>query len=237
MLKKLLIVFWFVFGFSCFTACAGEKNESALDIFFVRHAETIGNLTGDYSNNRGDKLTKQGYQETEDVVKKLEEFGYDAILVSPTNRTRLTILPYLKKNKLAGEIWPEIAECCYQKIEPMPKSCSKADGRKIRIKGGNKNFLRLRDKNTNRFYKKETYGQGLCQMEDAYNLLREKYWLSGKKILLVSHGNFGKMMIKRLLGYSPAPKFHPSNAKVTHLRQTKDGTFHLVRLNDKKVLR
>lgn len=237
MLRKFFYIFWLTCSFSYLPAWAVDETESVLDIFFIRHAETIGNATKNYSNNRGDTLTEKGYRETLEVITKLEKNEYDDILVSPKNRTRLTILPYLKKYPRSTEIWPEIAECCWQRKEPMPESCPKTGGKKITIAPQNRNLFNLRDENSDRFYKKESYGQGLCQIEDAYNLLKERFWLSGKKILLVSHGNFGKMLITRLLGHSPAPRFHPANAKITHLRQTKDGKFHLIRLNDKEIKR
>lgn len=237
MLRKIFFISWLVFGFLSLPAWAVDETESSLDIFFIRHAETIGNATKNYSNNRGDILTEKGYQETLEVIKKLERNEYDDILVSPTNRTRLTILPYLKEHQHLTEIWPEIAECCWQSVGPEPESCLKPDGPKILIASQNKNIFRLRDSNSDHFYKTTSYGKGLCQIEDALNLLKEKYWFSGKKILLVSHGNFGRMLITRLLGYSPAPRFHPANARITHLRQTKDGKFHLLRLNDKEIKR
>ncbi len=237
MLRKILFILCLVVGFSSSSAWATDNSESFLDIYFVRHAETIGNATGDYSKNKGDTLTEKGIQETIELVEKLGKNQYDTILVSPTDRTRQTILPYLKKYQLSAEIWPEIAECCWQDRGPIPESCPKTGGKKITIAPQNKHIFTLRDENSDRFYKRETYGQGLCQIEDAYSLLRKKYWLSGKKILLISHGSFGRRLITRLLENSPADSFHPKNAKITHLRQTKDGKLHALRVNDKKVMR
>lgn len=236
MFKKIFFLYWFVCSFSCLPAWAIEETKSVLDIFFIRHAETIGNATGDYSNNKGETLTEKGHRETFELIKKLDKNSYNYILVSPSYRTRMTIQPYLKKHRLTAEIWPEIAECCWQRKKPIHKPCLKADGKKITIAPQSKSLFIFRDKNSDRFYKTNSYGQGLCQIEDAFNLLKEKFWFSGKKIVIISHGNFGRMLIIRLLGHYPAPRFHPENARITHLRQIQDGKFRLIRLNDKGVM-
>lgn len=235
MLRKTFFILCFIIPVFYLPSWAMDETKSVLDVFFIRHAETIGNATGDYSNNRGEIITEKGHREIIELIKKLDKYSYNHVLVSPAHRTRMTIIPYLKKYHRQAEIWPEIAECCWQIEEQIPKDCSKANGKKITIAPQNKSLFRFRDKNSDRFYKTNSYGQGLCQIEDAFNLLKKKFWLSGKKIVLINHGNLGRMLIIRLLGHYPAPGFYPENARITHLRQTKDGKFHLIRLNDKEV--
>ncbi len=232
MKKKILTVFCLVIGSFCFYVWTVDASELGLEIYFVRHAETVANVTKDYSGNNGETLTTEGVRQTFKIAKKLEKYEFDVILVSPKKRTRQTILPYLKEHQLQSQITPEIAECCWQDEEEEPDPCSKkVYGKEIKIIPENNAFFKFRNKDANRFYLKKTYAQGLYQLEDAYNLLKEKYWLSGKKILLVSHGVFGRMLISRLLGHDYGKNYGLENAKITHLRQSKNGDFHLMKLN------
>ena len=82
----------------------------ALDIYIVRHAETMGNVTLDYSEINQNTLSPKGLQQVAALPAKLEGLKFDEILVSPAWRTQKTILSYLEKNDRKAEICPEIEE-------------------------------------------------------------------------------------------------------------------------------
>jgi len=88
-------------------------------IVLVRHGQSVGNLTGDYGTNIHDNLTKAGWGQARRLADRWE-VGFDRIVVSPLGRTRQTALPTLERFQVKGELWPDLAECCWQEPRSLP---------------------------------------------------------------------------------------------------------------------
>ena len=81
-----------------------------MKIYFVRHAQSVGNAGGEYDRTTASQLTELGRKQAEALAERLMGYGFDEILVSPLERTVRTILPYLKKTDRKAEVWPELVE-------------------------------------------------------------------------------------------------------------------------------
>ena len=78
-----------------------------LDIYFVRHAETMANASGVNTSGNSNMFSEKGNEQVGALTRELNAMRFDAILVSPAERAINTILPYLKESGQKGIIWPE----------------------------------------------------------------------------------------------------------------------------------
>ncbi len=195
-----------------------------MDIYYVRHAQTMANVTRDYSKENQETFSEKGKQQIIDLTNRLSTYHFDHILVSPTYRTRHTILPYLRKTNRVAELWPELAECCWQSDHTLPPTKDLDKGPKILIQEKNRPFFKLRDPASSQFLTTRTYADGLVQVRKACDLLKARFGQSGKSILLVGHSLAGARTIEVLAGREPTGGIHVRNASITHLRYSKDGT-------------
>lgn len=85
-----------------------------LDLYFVRHAQTLANAKGVTNTYTSSTFSEEGAAQIEALTAALQGYRFDAILVSPTGRTQQTIRPYLEQTGKSAETWPEITECCWQ---------------------------------------------------------------------------------------------------------------------------
>jgi len=203
-----------------------------LDIYIVRHGETMGNVTGDYSDTNQCTFSPRGLKQIDALPAKLKPYTFDAILVSPAWRTQRTIMPYLQANKLQAEICPEIEEvfCGIEGDEKPASDVPVGDG----IVLEDADVFRFRDDPASFHYKPDHRAEALTQLQRGLKLIQDRYAQSGKTILLVSHGCSGGRMAELLLGLKPRGRFSPENTAIIHIRQEDDGRSELLLLNDKK---
>lgn len=90
-------------------------------LVLVRHGESFGNLTGDYSTSRHDNLTDTGWAQARTLADHWDS-PFDRIVVSPLGRTRQTALPTLQRWNTRAALWPDLAECCWQEPRSLPPS-------------------------------------------------------------------------------------------------------------------
>ncbi|MBN1384558.1 MAG: histidine phosphatase family protein, partial [Elusimicrobia bacterium] len=203
-------------------------------VYILRHAETMGNVTGKYSDKNQKTFSKKGKRQIEGIAEKLKEYHFDHIFVSPMYRTQHTILPYLKEHNIVAEIWPEIDEHCSNICPDTKTSETITQGGRIEIIEEGGKFFRLRDSKTEFKYAPRGPEECLALFTQACNLIKEKFNNSKKSILLVSHSCTGNRIMEILLGIDPIGRFAPANTAVTLLAQQPDGSFKLVQYNDKQ---
>lgn len=216
---------------ACLCAIADEPG-AGLDIYLVRHAETMGNVTGDYTEENQRTFSPKGLEQVAGIAEKLTPYHFDHIIVSPTYRTRQTILPYLRANGLTAEIWPEIEECCCDVRGNAPPAETIPTGEPIIIEEDEALYFRVRDEDSRMRFAPTTEEHGIAQMKLAGERILKHYGQSGKSVLVVTHSCTGSRIMEVLLGVKPAGRFAPANAAVTHLRQNPDGTVRLLQFND-----
>jgi len=203
----------------------------ALDIYFVRHAETMGNLTGDYSEYNQKHFSDLGKKQIKELTEQISDKDFDYVITSPKLRTINTILPYLmKKNKIA-EIWPEIAECCWQANRAQSPTHPFTVGSLIRLDGTKKDFFSFRDDKTMKFYRNGNYADGMERLKKAHSLLLERFSGKDVSVLIVGHSLAGGRLIEMLLNQEPNGTHFPGNARLWQLRETAPGNFKLIFFN------
>jgi len=109
-MKKILMVLCVLGAFVSTAALSAPATE----IYIVRHAETVGNATHKHTHHNDRTFSARGKKQVVELTRDLDKLHFDHIIVSPKYRVLKTIFPYLKKHHLVAEIWPELAECCWQ---------------------------------------------------------------------------------------------------------------------------
>lgn len=214
---------------------AAAHAAGGLDIYFVRHAETQANATGEHNSANSNLFSEQGDKQVCALTGQLQKLRFDAILVSPAERALNTILPYLKKSGQKGEIWPEITECCWQKGRGNLSQGQLITSSTVHLSTEQEPHFTFRDGNARRTYANNSYADGVAQVREAQQLLQQHYFGSGKTILIVAHYHSGQVLLAELLGISREELPGLENGKLTHLRQGDDGRFVLLSINGKEV--
>jgi len=207
--------------------CAITSAYAATDIYFVRHAETMGNLTHHHSHENDRTLSPAGIRQVENLTRKLDQLQFDYIIVSPKYRVLKTILPYLKKHRLVAEIWPELAECCWQK-QREPSSGALNRGSQIRLESAMQPYFTFADSNDHFSYSTHGYGQGMTQITLATDRIRQRFGGTNKRILIVGHYHAGSRILEILQGMEPIGRYQIANTQIAHLQESDTGTFSLI---------
>ena len=207
----------------------------ALDVYLIRHGETMGNTTGDYSPVNQATFSSNGLAQVARVPDKLKGYQFDCIMVSPTWRTQQTILPFLKATGQKAEIWPEVEEVDCGITGDVVASKSMNRGEAVEIVDGAQDLIACRDEESSRRYAPASREEGVRQMALAVELVKSRFGGSDKSVLIVTHSCTGGRLMELFLGLKPSGRFSPKNATLSHLKQKEDGSFALVSLNEKPL--
>jgi len=207
-----------------------------LRLHFTRHAETVANRTGVYNSRNLNVLSDEGELQTERLTRKLLEGPrFDRVCVSPVPRAQKTILPYLRKTGQVAQVWPALAECCWQKDHRPSLSARLLEGRPVSIPPELSSHLTLDGAPSTRWYDDSSYSSGLLQVRRLVDQIRETLGGSGLEVLMVGHSGNGSHMLELLMGREPAGKIKVDNAEPTVLEENRGGTFRLLVLNGRRV--
>ena len=207
------------------------RRPAGLTVYFVRHAETVANATGEKTPENMNTFTGKGLAEIAQLTKALQPLPIDAVLVSPTFRTEHTVLPYLKQKDIQAEIWPELEEW-HMQADPMSMRVIKEE-QMIRIAPEDAPYFRLRDAQADKRIVAKNYEGGLEQIHKAARLINERFGKSGKTILIVGHVNSGSRLLEVLMHLEPVVRFKLEQTKLTELVQNSDGHYTMRLLNGK----
>jgi broad specificity phosphatase PhoE len=151
---------------------------NGLDVYITRHAETMGNVTGHYSEENQCTFSEKGKQQIAALPEKLNGYDFDLILVSPTYRTQHTILPYLMANNRTGLIFQAIEEIDCD-AGPVQPSAEITQGKPVEIIPEGKKHLQLFDPAFTRRYDPENPAQVAAQIQGARDWILAHYGNSG----------------------------------------------------------
>ncbi|MFB6136079.1 MAG: histidine phosphatase family protein [Halobacteriaceae archaeon] len=191
--------------------------DARTDLYVLRHAESVGNATGDYDTSQSGELSERGREQARDLVDALAGFEFDRVVTSPYVRARETVLPYLRETGRVAEVWPELAEGCHHPehdgspVETVrygdPVDLPDADARHLEV---------VTDAHDARYPPAdETYAEGLARVREAQaRLLRD---CAGESALVACHGHAGSRVVELTLGVEPRGRFHGDNAGMTHV--------------------
>ena len=227
---------------------------AGLKIYYIRHAESGANVAKAleqipkdmrpaYVGNE-DAFTPLGEAQAKMVPTKLSGYEFDFIAVSPKWRTRQTILGFLKQNGIKAEIWPELEEFgldlkkadeLIAKDDFQPMRPDLFSGQDIKLPDEERPFFALRVDRTKRFNLRQAWDE---KIEDCVNSLRDAISRIRKlptdgdpSVLLVGHGNSGRLLLNLLVkdeGKLPGI----SNTGIWMVEEQPDGSFELKIYND-----
>ncbi|MBA4388105.1 MAG: hypothetical protein C0404_09000 [Verrucomicrobia bacterium] len=196
-------------------------------LYFVRHAETLGNVGGEYDQSSSGTLTPRGQKQARDLVKRLEKFEFSDIIVSPLERVVLTIMPFLKNKGRKAEAWPELAEMRGKRVQPDELPSEIRNGPAMELPKAAANFVQRRPDLDALLLPppEESYSEGQRRVKLACDLIRNRYAGENVSILVVGHACNGARVIECLMGLDLDGRFQHDNAGITCIEQKLTGDF------------
>lgn len=191
-------------------------------IYMVRHGQSIGNLTGDFSTDAHDQLSDLGHRQAAALAEYLSQIKWDAIYCSPLIRALQTINPFAELQKTQVEIWPDLAESCWQDDQRV-----KEDDRVeyIPMKWPaflSKDHFYFRNNEALQPSYNETYSQGISRLRQFLQSLLRQHGGQDESVLLVSHGFSLSRLVEMLMGLEPNGRFDHENTALTCLEERRD---------------
>ena len=203
-----------------------------MKLYFVRHGQTIGNMTGDYSTTAHDVLSPKGIEQAEQLADRLAKYEFDLIYSSPLERAVKTIAPYLKRNGRQAELWPEMCEGCWQEDShaSIPKRQQQATP--LTVDDDLKPLFHWED-GALFPHDDEVYQESVRRFAQAREKLLARHAGKKVKILLVGHWYQTSRFIESLMELPRADyeRFHHNNTGLSYLFERRDGKFMLEFLN------
>ena len=214
-------------------ACAGtgHRTGQGFDLYIVRHAETMANVTKEYTDENQSRFSPKGQAEVRELVQQLGAEKIDRVLVSPAVRTLKTIAPYLEQQTKQAEVWPELEECCWQDARGVGRINELPRGARVEIDEAIEPLFQFRSEDRSHWYDARTIEESDFVVSLAVEVLKQRFSHSGQKVVLISHFNVGQKLIGALTGQGNGSTVILETGKITHLRQDRDGLFRIVKLN------
>jgi broad specificity phosphatase PhoE len=205
-----------------------------MKIYFVRHAQSVGNLTLDFSTSDHDQLSPGGLEQARALTPRLGALGpLDRIYCSPALRAVQTILPFLSTNNLKAEIWPELDEACWQKDTGKRAPRRKGPAEAFRIDPEYAPFFSVRADRPYLQYGNEVFREGLARIASVYHELISRHFDTKETLLVAGHALFATHLIGLFLGQKPSPVFRydHNNTGISLIAKDRGGTFFIKYLN------
>ncbi|MHB8634973.1 MAG: histidine phosphatase family protein [Fimbriimonadaceae bacterium] len=206
-----------------------------VEVYFVRHGETVSNATGHYNARSLNELTAAGAAQATSVATTLAHVAFDLAIVSPSLRAEKTAAPTLREHHLIATIWPEFNECCTEHGAARRKPASAHLGRGARVTAPSSLASLLRvDPSDNRLYAPANYADGLLQVQVAASRTRALLMHVQKprgvfRVLIVGHAAQGSRFLDSMLGRRPVGDIELKNGVIVILRAEPGKQFKLVR--------
>ena len=209
-----------------------------MQVLILRHAQTVGNATGDYSTKANDVLSDYGREQAARLAVPLSAYSFDAIYCSPLERAMMTIAPYLQANGRSAELWPELAEVCWQadhhapippRPDPPPPIMLEANlAKRFTFLNGQRDLP----------YEDEVYREGFTRVDKAHHRLLQRHGNrdhggTEDRVLVVGHWYLASRLVETLLDLPRAEhdRFNHDNTAVSCLTQLPGGGFRVLYLN------
>lgn len=230
---------------------------AALEIYYLRHGETGGNVKKAWENIPKEQwpdyvgnsavFTPAGREQVARVADKLEPYHFDFIAVSPIWRARQTILPYLQKKQRTAEVWPALSEFGTKALKEALKTKSGDDtpgadlwtgGPAIKIPEEEAAYFKMEDGLKQPKIAGELPQAAIDVRAMAAHMiatLRARYGGTDKTILLVGHGNNGRLLLELLTEGEVPAATTLKNTGLWRVKEQPDGRFKLSLLNDEPL--
>jgi broad specificity phosphatase PhoE len=180
----------------------------------VRHAESNGNANGgDYSLKNAGALSTKGLAQAETLGSCLESLEIVAVIVSPQQRALPTIAPYLERTGRTGEVWPELAEACWQEERQPPADNWHSEA--ALLPSDIAQYFSFRDGQAIQPASTDMFSNGLRRVCDALERVEKAFGGTEQTVLMVSHRFFIGEMLNRMLRRPEHEVFHHENCGMT----------------------
>lgn len=234
--------------------------QAGMKIVYIRHAEAGHNVKKDWANvpkaewpsyvGNHLELTPKGLIQQSQVAEKLSHFKIDFIASSTAWRCKQTILPYMKKFGLKGEVWPELHELRADKSIiandlPVYREKVLGMGKPVTLSTDEMNYFSLLDDGHKGFKvprpgsskEKNLQSSSAAKIviQKALGMIQARFGGSDKTILLSGHGSSGKAVL-RMLTKDPLDHYPGiSNTGIWMVEEQDNGEFTLKIFNDAPV--
>jgi len=202
-----------------------------MKLYLLRHAESEGNATDDYSTAVHDALTSLGRMQAARLAEHLAGIKFDAVYTSPARRAMETIAPFLRRHGKKSEIWPELDEACWQTQRDAVAPTRARKGPACEIPTDMRSLFALRTDAPDMAPPDETYAEGLARARAAHGLIMRRHAGRPDIILVSGHRYCGSLLLEMTLGFDPLRRFDHDNACHSLAEEQDDGTFLLKFLN------
>lgn len=203
-----------------------------MNLLMVRHAESQGNASGNYSTAVADSLSAQGEAQALCLADALSSWTFDRIMVSPRQRAMETITPYLAATHQRAEIWPEIAEACWHDEREAP-----SDGwnpQPTMLPPSAVAHFSYRNDRVMMPAHPESFGEGLRRVHATLCLLHALADQADGLFLMVTHGHFIRELLNLMLGTRTPVRFPQVNCGLTLM--SFDGAWSMEFCNRQSVM-
>lgn len=194
-----------------------------MKVYMVRHGQSMGNVTGDFSTDAHDQLSDLGHRQAQALAMQLQDREWDAIYCSPLRRALQTIHPYVEMSGRQIEIWPDLAESCWQENQEVKEEDSPRYIPLTLPAPLSEKHFRFKDNLPVQPCYEETYSQGIHRLRQFVKDLKMRHGGKEEKILLVSHGFTMSRLVELMMGLAPAGCFDHENTAMTYLREEDKG--------------
>ncbi|MDT8390344.1 MAG: histidine phosphatase family protein [Lentisphaeria bacterium] len=192
-----------------------------MKLLIIRHAESNGNAAGgDYSVDNADALSPRGQSQAEALAPRLGAWDIGTVVVSPQQRALQTIAPYLAATSRTAEVWPELAEACWQEEREPPADAW--DSQPAALPRDIAKYFTWRDGQAIRPASWETFGTGLRRVYDALERIEKQFGSTKQTILLAAHGFFIREMMNLMLKRPRPEAFDHDNCGMTLMTFSKE---------------
>ena len=201
---------------------------AALEIYFVRHAETMANVSGMHNTQTSSTFSQRGEEQIKALTSQLQGHQFDAILVSSLPRALNTILPYLQVSNQTAEVWPELAECCWQSPQRSPAKGELIADAPITLSQEQLGYFTFRNSASQFDYRNDSYSDGVARVRQAVKFIKQRYFGTDQTILIVAHYHSGQVLFSELLGVPRQQLPSLRNGELLHLHQDDAGCIQLM---------
>lgn len=192
-----------------------------MNLLIVRHAQSKGNASGDYSVATHDSLSCQGQQQASSLAVCLRPWAFDQIIVSPLQRAIETITPYLVATNQRAEIWPEIAEACWHEQREEPSDFWNTQP--APLPSATSNLFTYLNNEAIMPTPHESFGDGLRRIYTTAGRIQELASQPNLSVLMVTHGFVILELLNLMLDTRKIVRFAHDNCGMTLL--TFDGAW------------
>lgn len=147
------------------------------------------------------------------LVDSLRSWRITKTVVSPLKRAQDTISPYLMATGRQAEIWPEIAEACWQDEREEPSHGWRSEP--AAVSAAIPHLFAYRNGMAVRPAHPESFGEGLSRVHATADRLKDMARESNDFVLMVTHGHFIREIVNRMLHIHMPARFPHDNCGMT----------------------